>query len=164
MELIEFLNRIHMVQPAVEMLKQLAASKRIKEEQYLQDKMLYKRNRQQFYEKVKQHKDYRLRFLYDFCRMGVEAYEDYQSQGIGDEIFDATFYDLTLWCENCFREYGEYGINEYDWFFRHFDLQIFRLGRLEFEKMESPWEIHATGWEIRKGHPVISVHIPQGKS
>lgn len=111
MELIEFLNRIHMVQPAVEMLKQLAASKRIKEEQYLQDKMLYKRNRQQFYEKVKQHKDYRLRFLYDFCRMGVEAYEDYQSQGIGDEIFDATFYDLTLWCENCFREYGEYGIN-----------------------------------------------------
>ena len=48
MELIEFLNRIHMVQPAVEMLKQLAASKRIKEEQYLQDKMLYKRNRQQF--------------------------------------------------------------------------------------------------------------------
>ena len=105
-----------MVQPAVEMLKQLAASKRIKEEQYLQDKMLYKRNRQQFYEKVKQHKDYRLRFLYDFCRMGVEAYEDYQSQGIGDEIFDATFYDLTLWCENCFREYGEYGINEYDWF------------------------------------------------
>ena len=161
MELIEFLNRIHMVQPAVEMLKQLAASKRIKEEQYLQDKMLYKRNRQQFYEKVKQHKDYRLRFLYDFCRMGVEAYEDYQSQGIGDEIFDATFYDLTLWCENCFREYGEYGINEYDWFFRHFDLQIFRLGRLEFEKMESPWEIHAAGWEIRKGHPVISVHIPQ---
>ena len=79
MELIEFLNRIHMVQPAVEMLKQLAASKRIKEEQYLQDKMLYRRNRQQFYEKVKQHKDYRLRFLYDFCRMGVEAYEDYQS-------------------------------------------------------------------------------------
>ena len=54
MELIEFLNRIHMVQPeAVELLKQLAASKRIKEEQYLQDKMLYKRNRQQFYEKVK---------------------------------------------------------------------------------------------------------------
>ena len=52
MELIEFLNRIHMVQPAVELLKQLAASKRIKEEQYLQDKMLYKRNRQQFYEKV----------------------------------------------------------------------------------------------------------------
>lgn len=38
MELIEFLNRIHMVQPAVEMLKQLAASKRIKEEQYLQVK------------------------------------------------------------------------------------------------------------------------------
>lgn len=41
--------------------------------------------------------------------------------------------------------------------------KIFRLGRLEFEKMESPWEIHAAGWEIRKGHPVISVHIPQGE-
>ena len=29
--------------------------------------------------------------------------------------------------------------------------------------MESPWEIHAAVWEIRKGHPVISVHIPQGE-
>ena len=42
MELNEFLNRIHMVQPAVELLKQLAASESMKENQYLQNKMLYK--------------------------------------------------------------------------------------------------------------------------
>lgn len=163
MELNEFLNRIHMVQPAVELLKQLAASESMKENQYLQNKMLYKTNRQEFYEKVKLHKDYRLQFLYYFCRMGAEAYEDYKEREIGDEIFNDTFYDLTLWCENCFQEYGEYGINEYDWFFRHFDLQIFRLGRLEFEKTGSPWEIHGVDWKIKKDDPIICVHIPQGE-
>ena len=68
-----------------------------------------------------------------------------------------------MWCENCFQEYGEYGINEYDWFFRHFDLQIFRLGRLEFEKTGSPWEIHGVDWKIKKDDPIICVHIPQGE-
>ena len=43
------------------------------------------------------------------------------------------------------------------------DFSIYDALQAGFEKMESQWEIHATGWEIRKGHPVISVHIPQGE-
>ena len=42
MELNEFLNRIHMVQPAVELLKQLAASESMKEINICRIKMLYK--------------------------------------------------------------------------------------------------------------------------
>ena len=62
-----------------------------------------------------------------------------------------------------FREYGEYGINEYDWFFRHLELRIFRFGRLEFEKMDSPWELSPGETGVRKGEKVISIHIPQGE-
>ena len=49
---------------------------------------------------------------------GRETYEE--KRGISREIFRDTFYDL----ENCFLEYGEYGIDEYDWFFRHMKLTI----------------------------------------
>ena len=95
--------------------------------------------------------------------MGAETYEIYVKGGPGRKIFRDTFYDLTLWCENCFREYGEYGINEYDWFFRHLELRIFRLGRLEFEKMVSPWEFVTGERTVKKGYTVISIHIPQGE-
>ena len=163
MKLKDFLKEIHMLPAAVEVLSELAASGRITEEEYDKNKMLYKENRQQFYLKIRENKDYRLLFLYYFCRMGAEAYEEYEKRGIGEVVFQDTFYDLTLWCENCFREYGEYGINEYDWFFRHLGLTMFRLGRLEFEEMASPWKITIGGRCVEKGETVISVHIPQGE-
>lgn len=163
MKLNDFLNEIRMLPEAVDAIMTLAASGRITEEEYEKNKMLYRGDRQQFYLRIQENKDYRLLFLYYFCRMGTEAYEEYEKRGIGKRIFRDTFYDLTLWCENCFREYGEYGINEYDWFFRHLQLTIFRLGRLEFEKMPSPWEFSAGERKVEKGENVISIHIPQGE-
>ncbi|MFR5059172.1 acyltransferase domain-containing protein [Faecalimonas umbilicata] len=78
-------------------------------------------------------------------------------------VYRDTFYDLTLWCENCYKAYGEYGIAQYDWFCRHLDMSLFRLGRLEFERIPSLWEIQTDGISVHKGDPVISVHIPQGE-
>lgn len=163
MKLHEFLDEIQMLPEASEKIRAFAASGRVAEDVYLENRLLYYKKRDTFYKKILSEKDYRLLFLYYFCRMGAETYEVYVKGGPGRKIFRDTFYDLTLWCENCFREYGEYGINEYDWFFRHLELRIFRLGRLEFEKMVSPWEFVTGERTVKKGDTVISIHIPQGE-
>ena len=89
-------------------------------------------------------------FYIIYAAWAPETYDAYEKRGISRDIFRDTFYDLTLWCENCFREYGEYGIDEYDWFFRHMELTIFRFGRLQFENMDSHWSFTGeTG--VKKG-------------
>lgn len=163
MKLNEFLTEIQIQSEAAEKIGTIVSSDRVTQKEYLENRFLYYRDRASFYKKILSEKDYRLLFLYYFCRMGAEAYEAYEKRGLGRDIFRDTFYDLTLWCENCFREYGEYGINEYDWFFRHLELRIFRFGRLEFEKMDSPWELSPGETGVRKGEKVISIHIPQGE-
>lgn len=169
MELWEFCKGIFLMPEAVEELRKV----QITEEEYQRLRQVFWQNKEEFYEQVKRRKDFRQCFLYCFCRMGCETYERYQEQGIDRQIFWDTFYDITLWCENCWKEYGEYGINQYDWLCHHIELQLFRLGRLEFERIESLWEVHAAtdgGAEnigvrrdIHKGDAVIMVHIPQGE-
>lgn len=159
MELREFCQDIGLSQGAQEAL----FKREWKEEEYQAEKRVFQKDKPEFYDLVKTHEDYRLRFLYDYCRMGCEAWETYKEKGISREIFLDTFRDLACWCENCWHEYGEYGINEYHWFYRHIELTVFRLGRLQFEKTPSQWEFTLDGKEIKKGDTVISIHIPQGE-
>ena len=112
MKLNEFLTEIQIQPEAAEKIGTIVSSDRVTQKEYLENRFLYYRDRASFYKKILSEKDYRLLFLYYFCRMGAEAYEAYEKRGLGRDIFRDTFYDLTLWCENCFREYGEYGINE----------------------------------------------------
>lgn len=163
MKINEFLAEINMLTEAVHLLNELQESGRIGEEEYQENKLLYEKDRALFYKKILLEKDYRLVFLYYLCRMGAETYDTYEKRGISREIFRDTFYDLTFWCENCFLEYGEYGIDEYDWFFRHMKLTIFRLGRMQFEIMDSRWNFTAGERMVKKGDPIISIHIPQGE-
>ena len=82
-------------------------------------------------------------FWYYLC-LGAETYDAYERRGISREIFRDTFYDLTFWCENCFLEYGEYGIDEYDWFFRdQLDLKSWILVLQQEKEM------------VKKGDPII---------
>lgn len=159
MNLQQFLRGIRMMPEAARAVEQIAVS----EEEYSRMKRLFQSDRDAFYKEILERKDYRIYFLYYFCRMACDTYKCYRRRKIEERIFWDTFYDLTLWCENCYREFGEYGIQQYDWFFRHLECTIFRLGRLEFERMSSEWEMAGENLCIRKGMPVISVHIPQGE-
>ena len=133
MELAEFWKKIELPEEAVRKVQEVPVS----EAEYLQGKELFYQEKEQFYEWIKKQPDYRLRFLYFYSRLGCEVYRAYQERQIPEQIYWDTFRDLTYWCENCYREYGEYGINQYDWFFRHIEMTIFRLGRLEFERLPS---------------------------
>lgn len=144
---------------AVEQLQNLNLS----EAEYHDFQNLFHSNQDLFYREVKKREDFRILFLYCFCRMACEVYPIYLEKKIPEQIYWDTFYDLTLWCENCHRASGQYGIEQYDWFFRHLDMKLFRLGRLEFEWMPSLWELKTDSAEIHQGDNIINIHIPQGE-
>lgn len=144
---------------AVERLKEV----KVTEKEYMRGRNLFQCDIKAFYSMVLERDNFRMQFLYYFCRMACEVYEKYCENGIGEEIYWDTFRDITFWCENCLKEFGEYGIDQYDWFFRHIEMKIFRLGRLEFEMMPSEWDLEYEGGRIRKEDPVINIHIPQGE-
>lgn len=159
MELNQFLEGIRMMPEAV----RAAAGLRIPEKEYQENRALFRKDKDAFYKEILKEKDFRIRFLYYFSRMACETYECYRQRNMDEKIYWDTFYDLTLWCEDCFQKYGEYGINEYRWFFRHIECRLRRLGRLEFEEMDVEWkEIEETSGITGKV-PVINVHIPQGE-
>ncbi len=206
MELAGFWKEISLMPEAVRQLEE----QKITEEEYQKLREIFYRDLDLFYEEVKQRKDFRQVFLYcyskmacevydRYCERGIsrqiyrdtfydltlwcencykaygeygiaqydwfscEVYDRYCERGISRQIYRDTFYDLTLWCENCYKAYGEYGIAQYDWFSRHLNLCLFRLGRLQFERMQSLWDIQTRHGAIHRGDPVISVHIPQGE-
>lgn len=159
MELNHFLEGIRMIPEAIRAVMEL----QIPEEEYQKNRALFRMDKAGFYKEVLKEKDFRIRFLYYFSRMACEAYEEYRQRKIEEEVYWDTFYDLTLWCEDCFQKYGEYGINEYGWFFRHIECRLRRLGRLEFEEMDVEWKEIEIKSEITGRVPVINVHIPQGE-
>ena len=90
--------------------------------------------------------------------MACEVFDKYREKGISEEIFWDTFQDIRFWCENSEKEFGTMGLAVYEWFHRHIDMVLFRLGRLQFEVMTME-EIGC----MKKGTRVINIHIPQGK-
>lgn len=159
MNLSEFCAGISLMPEAVEQMQKLNLS----EADYPHLQSLFHSNRDLFCSEIKQRENFRILFLYCYARMACEVYPLYHEQKIPERIYWDTFYDLTLWCENCYRLSGEYGIGQYDWFFLHLDLKLFRLGRLEFEILPSPWALQTDSVEIHPGNTIIHVHIPQGE-
>ena len=159
MNLNTFFEGIRMMPKAVSE----AAELQIPEEGYQKMKMLFQTDKDGFYRAVLKEKNFRLRFLYYFSRMACDTYECYRERNVDEKIYWDTFYDLTICCENCFQQFGEYGINEYKWFFRHIECSIWRLGRLEFEEMSVCWREIDENTEIQEYIPVLNVHIPQGE-
>ena len=107
---------------------------------------LYKENHNRFFEQILNKEDNELWFLWLYSQMACKVYDLYIEANVSDKVFWDTFIDIRLWCENAEKEYGVLGIKEYEWFYRHIDMVLFRFGRLQFED---------TGTEI-------NIHIPQG--
>ena len=147
---------------------------------------LYRKEHKQFFEEVLKKENSGLWFLWLYSHMACEVYDRYREQGISEIIFWDTFRDIRFWCENSEKEFGTLGIKEYEWFYRHIDMILFRFGRLQFEKMEmvcsvtgidtegvaALWEAERNHTEeygetggvvIHKGTQVINIHIAQGE-
>lgn len=86
--------------------------------------------------------------------------ERYVEKGISDEIFLDTMSDIKIWCENN----GNKGIKNYGWLKNHLCLELFRLGRLQFQLYECKNRtLNYKKLPFPYGERVIYVHIPQGE-
>lgn len=90
-----------------------------------------------------------LKILYCMLKAAVISWEKYQEQGIEEKVFDDTMKCFTRFVEEHKASYGVYGFDRDFWTGRQLSLQLFRLGELEYEKVEED-----------NGERYISIHIP----
>lgn len=90
----------------------------------------------------------------------VRLRERYAEKGISDEVFLDTMSDIKIWCENADNK----GVKNYGWLKNHLKLELFRLGRLQFQLYEckNP-TLNYKKLPFSYGERVIYVHIPQGE-
>lgn len=120
------------------------------ESEYIELKQQFKADRQAFFQLITGAERYRQKLLYLFTRFAIDAYEEYQVRSIPDHVYFDTFSDIRIWSEVCYRDYGEYGIEEYNWLQEHVQLRLFRLGRLQFQPIAVEDELKAGDWTVMK--------------
>lgn len=88
-----------------------------------------------------------------------EALEkEYAEKGIDEELLMATLSDISIWLDIWSDLKGEMYLGELIWLSRHLKMKLFRLGRLQFCMEESEYDVPE--YDLKKGDPVIGVHIP----
>ena len=97
-----------------------------------------------------------------FCAEHLK--ELYRQKGIPEEFWYDSVTDLKWKTEECYKMYGIWGIFVAFWYPGFFQMKIFALGRLEFEIYDMPADYHGTSFPLKKGDPVLSVHIPSSGS
>lgn len=130
------------------------------EQEFQEWKNWYEHDEKRFYEELRKRNDQRKFALILFAALAVDAYKEYQKRGIEDQIYFDTFRDIAIWNRECRRRYGEEGLIEEEWIGKSVRLQLFRLGRLQFEPGILPKELLGRNEILTEGMPVIYVHIP----
>lgn len=105
----------------------------------------------------KNHRDFLIKSLYDCEKLS----DFYVQKGIDEKILMHTLSDLLIWAKNYNLMTGKIGINEHYWIGCHLSGRLFRLGRLQFCK--GVMECDCERLSLKKGDPIIEVHIPQGE-
>ncbi|MEG0793529.1 MAG: acyltransferase domain-containing protein [Lachnospiraceae bacterium] len=155
----ELYHAIALPKGAQEALEQLNIDK--EQERVLCKK--YDSNREEFYDRIGRMSKGPLMALDIYIELALRTYKDYKKRGISEEIYVNTFRDLTIWCKDYYKKFGEFGIQEYHWLSYAIDLRLFRLGRLQFEPIRLEQDIVFHTKVIEKGTKVLNVHIPEGE-
>lgn len=98
-----------------------------------------------------------------YLRWAEDTWDRYVTRGISREIFLDTFRDLAIWADAFERENGRPGLGEWGWCGRSVKMELFRLGRLQFQPDCLPEALEAEGERYEAGTPVLQVHIPAGE-
>lgn len=124
----------------------------------------YYKNKYKLYDEIQARSDWRRWFLGFYCYMSQYAYENFKLRysNTDENIFFETLKDITLLTESCKNQYGYWGIDKIKWISHVIDLNVFRLGRLEFRLRSLDKDYNVGDYFISKKGVVISVHIPSG--
>ena len=98
------------------------------------------------------------RNLLSFLFMCESLKERYAQKGIAEKILYSTLSDIGTWLDVWSEIKGEMYLGELPWLQNHLSMKLFRLGRLQF-CMEQCHDDYPE-YDLKKGDPVIEVHIP----
>lgn len=86
--------------------------------------------------------------------------EKYDQAGIPKEIYYETIQDFKFRVYECREVYHFNGIFVAWWYWIFCNLSLHKLGALEFEKTVADFDYHAKGVRVKKGDPIVAMHIP----
>lgn len=104
---------------------------------------------------------FKLALVFVFLPITKKAYD---RAGIPDKVFFDTMSDIKIWIDDHRARTGEDGIFELNWLHLHLNLEIFKLGRLQFQlnKYLHPKPYIKNGIDLKFGDKILSLHIPRG--
>ncbi len=110
---------------------------------------------------LKQRPMMKLSLVYAFL---PTVWDRYKEKNIPEEIFWDTMTDIKIWIDDHRTRTDEDGIFELHWLMHHMNLNIFKIGRLQYQKFI--WYFKTTynknGVKIGMGDKFINMHIPRG--
>lgn len=98
-----------------------------------------------------------------YTEFAYEARHWYRERQINEDIYFDTFHAIVIWAENCKRDYGEMGLERYDWIWRYMQCRIFKLGRLEYETIYGTEQKELNKRALEPEDLVLNLHIPRGE-
>ena len=90
-------------------------------------------------------------------RFFPELHRRYIDAGISEEVFWATAEDFRYKLQECRKIYGVWGNAAVKWYRKFFDVNLIKLGRLQYHVI--PWAQENFG-NIKTGDTVFNLHIP----
>ena len=98
--------------------------------------------------------------LYLFTRCALEQQEWWGEQKFPLTVYHDTMHDIAIWCHECRRRTGKWGLVEWGWIASSVKRSVYRLGRLQYQpgRLEEPLELF--GREYDETTAVLWVHIP----
>ena len=98
------------------------------------------------------------RNLLSFLFMMEEWETKYKEKGIPKEIFDDTAKDVMRWTDTWTDVKNELYLGELSWLKHHYQMKLFKIGRLQFCMGACEHDIPSKGLKV--GDPVMEIHIP----
>ena len=86
--------------------------------------------------------------------------EKYEQAGIPKELYNETVQDFKWRVYECREVYHFNGIFVAWWYWIFCNLSLHKLGTMEFEKTVADFDYDGKGVSVRKGDPVVAIHIP----
>lgn len=135
---------------------------KISQEEYRQWKECFYEDVDRFLERAEKEVEKEKLVLVLYLRFAVDLYEKFREKGIDDQIYYDTFQDFTIWYRKCVKKYGHCGLEEKKWLSLSLKMEIFRLGRLQFQPGELEEDVTCGEQTWKKGSKVLHVHISEG--
>lgn len=95
-----------------------------------------------------------------FITLAIEIKKAYEEKGIPDSIYWDSMRDFKIWSEDYKKKSNRIGITEWYWFSLITSMQIFRIGRLQYQIINLCSDLKYQDKVILSGEEILTVHIP----